>query len=275
MSLFSSAAGHTPETQALIQVLPPWGMLESLKGSAADTCAKEHMEILNSGTAAAQEKAVTALKDLAKLTEGGKDLARGAGGIKPSIPSLSAIFFLKSDDVGKEGGLDHRTKSDDHTAQHKSLNMAVTHSVLAGRTGHRRSRPQRRNCRVSDLHGVTVVTDEADEASPCHSRRTALCLQNLRPGTRWAVGWCSGCDGYRAPEPQAHLTAPYFSRYSLDQQTSSVPWQYLAGQYLGRLGTPVADIPRRYRSGPCYLPGAGQGRPTVLVRCCRHPLVLG
>ena len=88
MSSFSSAAGHTPEIQALIQALPPWGMPEPLKGSAVDTCAEEHVEILKSGTAAAQEKAVTALKDLAKLTEGVKDLIREAGGMKLIVDFL-------------------------------------------------------------------------------------------------------------------------------------------------------------------------------------------
>ena len=39
--------------------------------------------------------------------------------------------------------------------------------------------------------------------------------------------------GEAAPAPQAHRTAPYRPRYSLDQRT--------AGQYLGGLGTPVAE----------------------------------
>ena len=75
--------------------------------------------------------------------------------------------------------------------------------------------------------------------------------------------------GEAAPTPQAHRTAPYRPRYSLDQRA--------AGQYLGGLGTPVAECTysaaehpegiklacrSRYRSGPYCLPGAGQGRPT-------------
>ena len=39
--------------------------------------------------------------------------------------------------------------------------------------------------------------------------------------------------GEAAPAPQAHRTAPYRPRYSLDQRT--------AGRYLGGLGTPVAE----------------------------------
>ena len=39
--------------------------------------------------------------------------------------------------------------------------------------------------------------------------------------------------GEAALAPQAHRTAPYRPRYSLDQRT--------AGQYLGGLGTPVAE----------------------------------
>ena len=50
--------------------------------------------------------------------------------------------------------------------------------------------------------------------------------------------WGGGLDvvpvrGEAAPAPQAHRTAPYRPRCSLDQRT--------ACQYLGRLGTPVAE----------------------------------
>ena len=65
--------------------------------------------------------------------------------------------------------------------------------------------------------------------------------------------------GEAAPTPQAHRTAPYRPRYSLDQRT--------AGQYRWRAdaGTPVAECIRK--SGPHSLPGAGQGRRLVPFGC--------
>ena len=64
--------------------------------------------------------------------------------------------------------------------------------------------------------------------------------------------------GEAAPVPQAHRTAPYRPRYSLDQRA--------AGQYRWRAdaGTPVAECIRK--SELHSLPGAGQGRRT---RACR------
>ena len=74
--------------------------------------------------------------------------------------------------------------------------------------------------------------------------------------------------GEAAPAPQAHRTAPYRPRYSLDQRT--------AGQYRWRARYPRRGMyllgcraPRRdqaqgllgYKSEPHSLPGAGQGRP--------------
>ena len=49
--------------------------------------------------------------------------------------------------------------------------------------------------------------------------------------------------GAAALAPQAHLSAPYRPRYSLDQRT--------AGQYLGGLGTPEdGHVPTRLLSTP-------------------------
>ena len=96
-------------------------------------------------------------------------------------------------------------------------------------------------------------------------------MRRKRPGTLGGGLSVVAVRGAAAPAPQAHLTAPYRPRYSLDQRT--------AGQYLGGLGTPVAEctysaaehpegiklrcLPR-YKSGPHSLPGAGQGRRTVI-----------
>ena len=57
--------------------------------------------------------------------------------------------------------------------------------------------------------------------------------------------------GEAAPAPQAHRTAPYRPRYSLDQRT--------AGQYLGRLGTPVTEC-------TCSAAEHPEGTPEVQVR---------
>ena len=54
-----------------------------------------------------------------------------------------------------------------------------------------------------------------------------------RPGTLGGGLSVVAARGEAAPGPQAHLTAPYRFRYSLDQRT--------AGQFLGGLGTPVAE----------------------------------
>ena len=99
-----------------------------------------------------------------------------------------------------------------------------------------------------------------------------------RPGTLGGGLDVVAVRGEAAPAPQAHRTAPYRPRYSLDQRT--------AGQYLGGLGTPGdGHVPTRLPSTPkeqssiplevqarALLPAwHGQGRPTVLVGCCRTP----
>ena len=81
-----------------------------------------------------------------------------------------------------------------------------------------------------------------------------LVVAEERPGTLGGGLDVVAVRGEAAPTPQAHRTAPYRPRYSLDQRT--------AGQYRWRAdaGTPVAECIRK--SEPHSLPGAGQGRPT-------------
>ena len=72
-----------------------------------------------------------------------------------------------------------------------------------------------------------------------------------RPGTLGGGLSTVAVGGAAAPAPQAHLTAPYRPRYSLDQRT--------AGQYLGRLGTPVTEC-------TCSAAEHPEGTPEVQVR---------
>ena len=75
--------------------------------------------------------------------------------------------------------------------------------------------------------------------------------------------------GEAAPAPQAHRTAPYRPRYSLDQRTAG-QYRWRAryprrGMYLIGRRAPLRDKAQgllRYKSEPHSLPGAGQGRPT-------------
>ena len=65
-------------------------------------------------------------------------------------------------------------------------------------------------------------------------RRTAWLIVAEKPsGTLGSGLSVVAVGGEAAPGPQAHRTAPYRPRCSLDQRTT--------GQYLGRLGTPVAE----------------------------------
>ena len=93
-----------------------------------------------------------------------------------------------------------------------------------------------------------------------------------RPGTLGGGLSVVAVRGEAAPAPQAHRTAPYRPRYSLDQRT--------AGQYRWRARYPQRGMyllgrraPRRdkaqgllrYKSEPHSLPGAGQGRPRPVM----------
>ena len=78
--------------------------------------------------------------------------------------------------------------------------------------------------------------------------------------------------GEAAPAPQAHRTAPYRPRYSLDQRTAG-QYRWRAryprrGMYLLGRRAPRRDKAQgllRYKSEPHSLPGAGQGRPRPVM----------
>ena len=90
-----------------------------------------------------------------------------------------------------------------------------------------------------------------------------------RPGTLGGGLDVVAVRGEAAPAPQAHRTAPYRPRYSLDQRTAG-QYRWRAryprrGMYLLGRRAPRRDKAQgllRYKSEPHSLPGAGQGRPT-------------
>ena len=72
-------------------------------------------------------------------------------------------------------------------------------------------------------------------------RHAALFLRRKRPGTLGGELSVVAVRGAETPALQAHLTAPYRPRYSLDQRT--------AGRYLGGLGNPGdGHVPTRLPS---------------------------